>query len=253
MWAMLVYSSSLANRAGHHSKAIKEKTVKPSMVVYACNFSPKGEALGQKLKISLGYIVNSKSTCDRWDPVWEAKWKELNLISIIYPLRKHVRESQTAWLYLSDSPGCLTQAQEMWWCEVSFSSIIEYLNEANNGRKDSFGSWFEGYSSSGQGYGGNGSTMLETVILFAHISASQKAKGSALSPMALYLPAGSMSKRFHSLSKLHHQLWTRFSNRSLWRTVSIQSMAVILEIFYPPHSQEHYHGHSGSWHKLQHI
>lgn len=30
------------------------------MVVYACNFSPKVEALGQKLKVSLGYIVQSQ-------------------------------------------------------------------------------------------------------------------------------------------------------------------------------------------------
>lgn len=62
---MLVYSSSLTNRAGHRSKTIKEKILKPHMVVYACNFSPNVEALGQKSKISLDYIGHSRSAYDR--------------------------------------------------------------------------------------------------------------------------------------------------------------------------------------------
>lgn len=65
MQTMLVYASSLTNRAGHRSKTIKEKILKPHMVVYACNFSPNVEALGQKSKISLDYIGHSRSAYDR--------------------------------------------------------------------------------------------------------------------------------------------------------------------------------------------
>lgn len=75
MQTMLVYSSSLTNRAGHCSKTIKEKMLKPHMVVYACNFSPNVEALGQKSKISLDYLGDSRSACDRWDPVRKIKGK----------------------------------------------------------------------------------------------------------------------------------------------------------------------------------
>lgn len=69
MQTMLVYSSSLTNRAGHGSKTIKEKILKPSMVVHACNFSPKVEALGQKSEVFLDYIGSSRSAYDRRDPV----------------------------------------------------------------------------------------------------------------------------------------------------------------------------------------